>query len=328
MIKRRGFITLVGGAAAWPVSACAQQPAIPVVGFIQSGPASVSPRFAAAFRKGLDETGSVEGQNVAVEYHWSEGQADRLAALMAELVRRHVAVIATPGSAPTALAAKAATATIPIVFSVAENPVTLGLVASLARPGGNTTGINFFIQEQVNRRLALLHALAPKAVRVAVLVNPTNAPNTEITLREAKEAAPATGLQIRVLNASTSSEIDAAFATFARERPDALFVAADAFFASRRVQLANLAARERIPAIYSNRDYVTAGGLMSYGTDLTDTYRQVGVYTGNILKGAKPADLAVVRSTKFEIVINHQTARALDIEVPTELLGLADEVVE
>jgi putative ABC transport system substrate-binding protein len=328
MIKRRGFITLVGGAAAWPVSACAQQPAIPVVGFIQSGPASVSPRFAAAFRKGLDETGSVEGQNVAVEYHWSEGQADRLAALMAELVRRHVAVIATPGSAPTALAAKAATATIPIVFSVAENPVTLGLVASLARPGGNATGINFFIQEQVNRRLALLHALVPKAVRVAVLVNPINAPNTEITLREAKEAAPAIGLQIRVLNASTSSEIDAAFATFARERPDALFVAADAFFASRRVQLANLSARERVPAIYSNRDYVTAGGLMSYGTDLTDTYRQVGVYTGNILKGAKPADLAVVQSTKFEIVINHQTARALDIEVPTELLGLADEVVE
>jgi putative ABC transport system substrate-binding protein len=236
-------------------------------------------------------------------------------------------VIATPGSAPAALAAKAATATIPIVFSVAEDPVTLGLVASLARPGGNATGINFLVQEQVSRRLVLLHELVPKAVRVAVLVNPTNAPNTEITLREAKEAAPAIGLQIRVLNANTSSEIDAAFATFARERPDALFVAADAFFVSRRVQLANLAARERIPAIYSNRDYVTAGGLMSYGTDLTDTYRQVGVYTGNILKGAKPADLAVVQSTKFEFVINRQTARALDIEVPTGLLGLADEVI-
>jgi putative tryptophan/tyrosine transport system substrate-binding protein len=326
-MRRRHFIMLLGGAA-WPVSARAQQPAIPVVGYIQSGPAAVSPRFAAAFRKGLSETGSVEGQNVAVEYHWSEGQPDRLAALMAELVRRRVAVIATPGSAPAALAAKAATATIPIVFSVAEDPVTLGLVASLARPGGNATGINFFVQEQVNRRLVLLQELIPKAVRVAVLVNPTNAPNTEITLREAKEAAPAIGLQIRVLNASTSSEIDAAFATFARERPDALFVAADAFFVSRRVQLANVASRERVPATYSNRDYVTAGGLMSYGTDLTDTYRQVGVYTGNILKGAKPADLAVVQSTKFEFVINHQTARALDIEVPTGLLGLADEVIE
>jgi len=326
-MRRRHFIMLLGGAA-WPVSARAQQPAIPVVGYIQSGPAAVSPRFAAAFRKGLSETGSVEGQNVAVEYHWSEGQPDRLAALMAELVRRRVAVIATPGSAPAALAAKAATATIPIVFSVAEDPVTLGLVASLARPGGNATGINFFVQEQVNRRLVLLQELIPKAVRVAVLVNPTNAPNTEITLREAKEAAPAIGLQIRVLNASTSSEIDAAFATFARERPDALFVAADAFFVSRRVQLANVASRERVPAIYSNRDYVTAGGLMSYGTDLTDTYRQVGVYTGNILKGAKPADLAVVQSTKFEFVVNHQTARALDIEVPTGLLGLADEVIE
>jgi putative tryptophan/tyrosine transport system substrate-binding protein len=327
-MRRREFITLLGGgAAAWPLAAHAQYAGLPVVGFIQSGPADISPRFAAAFRKGLNETGSVEGHNVAVEYHWSEGQPDRLAALIVELVRRHVAVIATPGSAPAALAAKAATATIPIVFSVAEDPVTLGLVASLARPGGNATGINFLVQEQVSRRLVLLHELVPKAVRVAVLVNPTNAPNTEITLREAKEAAPAIGLQIRVLNANTSSEIDAAFATFARERPDALFVAADAFFVSRRVQLANLAARERIPAIYSNRDYVTAGGLMSYGTDLTDTYRQVGVYTGNILKGAKPADLAVVQSTKFEFVINHQTARALDIEVPTGLLGLADEVI-
>jgi putative tryptophan/tyrosine transport system substrate-binding protein len=326
-MRRRDFITLLGGAA-WPVSARAQQPAIPVVGFIQSGPAAVSPRFAAAFRKGLNETGSVEGQNVTVEYHWSEGQPDRLAALMAELVRRHVAVVATPGSAPAALAAKAATATIPIVFSVAEDPVALGLVASLARPGGNATGVNFVVQEQVNKRLGLLHELVPKAVRVAVLVNPTNAPNTEITLREAKEAAPAIGLQIRVLNANTSSEIDAAFATFARERPDALFVAADAFFVSRRVQLANLAARDRIPAIYSNRDYVTAGGLMSYGTDLTDTYRQVGIYTGSILKGAKPADLAVVQSTKFEFVINHQTARALDIEMPPGLFGLADEVIE
>src|SRR5260370_22674835 len=213
----------LGGAAAWPVSARAQRPAIPVVGFIQSGPAAVSPRFAAAFRKGLNETGSVEGQNVAVEYHWSEGQPDRLAALMAELVRRHVAVIATPGSAPAALAAKAATATIPIVFGVAEDPVALGLVASLARPGGNATGINFFVQEQVNKRLGLLHELVPKAVRVTVVVNPTNVPNTEITLREAKEVAPAIGLQIHFLNARTTSDINAALPTFARDRPETPF---------------------------------------------------------------------------------------------------------
>jgi putative tryptophan/tyrosine transport system substrate-binding protein len=249
-------------------------------------------------------------------------------ALMAELVRRRVAVIAAPGSAPAALAAKAATATIPIVFGIAEDPVALGLVASLSRPGGNATGINFLIQEDVAKRLGILHELVPKAARVAVLVNPAMASITETTLRDANAAAPAIGLQIDVLNASTSREIDAAFATFARQRPDALFVAADAFFAGRRVQLTNLAARERIPATYSNRAYITAGGLMSYGTDLADTYHQVGVYTGGILKGAKPADLAVTQSSKFEFVINRQTARALNIEVPPGLLGLADEVIE
>jgi putative ABC transport system substrate-binding protein len=327
-LKRREFISLLGGAAVtWPLAALAQQPAMPVIGFVQTGPADVSPRFAAAFREGLKETGNVAGQNVAVEYHWMESQSDSLQVLMADLVRRRVAVIVAP-SAPVALAAKAATATIPIVFGFAEDPVTLGLVASLARPGGNATGVRFFVQEDVAKRLGLLQELVPKAVNVAVLVNPANAPITETTLRDAQEAARAIGLQIHVFNASTSSEIDAAFATFAHERPDALFVAADAFFAGRRVQLANLAARNRIPATYSNRDYVTAGGLMSYGTDLADTYRQVGVSTGSILRGAKPADLAVVQSTKFEFLINRRTARALGIAVPPGLLGVAAEVIE
>jgi putative ABC transport system substrate-binding protein len=327
-LKRREFISLLGGAAViWPLAALAQQPAMPVIGFVQTGPADVSPRFAAAFREGLKETGNVAGQNVAVEYHWMESQSDSLQVLMADLVRRRVAVIVAP-SAPVALAAKAATATIPIVFGFAEDPVTLGLVASLARPGGNATGVRFFVQEDVAKRLGLLQELVPKAVNVAVLVNPANAPITETTLRDAQEAARAIGLQIHVFNASTSSEIDAAFATFAHERPDALFVAADAFFAGRRVQLANLAARNRIPATYSNRDYVTAGGLMSYGTNLADTYRQVGVSTGSILRGAKPADLAVVQSTKFEFLINRRTARALGIAVPPGLLGVAAEVIE
>jgi putative tryptophan/tyrosine transport system substrate-binding protein len=327
-MKRREFLTLFGGVAvAWPLAAWAQRPAMPVIGFIQVGSADVSPRFAAAFRTGLNETG-IEGRDVTVEYHWVEDQSDRLLALVADLVRRRVAVIATPGSAFAALAAKAATATIPIVFGVAEDPVALGLVASLVQPGGNATGINFFVQEEVGKRLGLLHELVPKAVRVAVLVNPTNASNAESTLRDAQEAAPGMGLQIQVLNASTSREIDAAFATFASERPDALFVAADAFFAGRRVQLANLAAGNRIPATYSNRDYVTDGALMSSGTDFADTYRQMGAYTGKILKGAKPADLPVLQSTKFEFVINLQTAKALGLTVPPTLLAIADEVIE
>jgi ABC-type uncharacterized transport system substrate-binding protein len=328
-MKRRDFIMLLGGAAAWPLAARAEA-ALPVVGFIQSGPAAVSPRFAAAFRKGLNETGNFEGQNVTVEYHWSEGQPDRLTALLADLVRRRVAVIAAPGNTPVALAAKAATATIPIVFSVTEDPITPGLVASLTRPGSNATGINFFVQEMDAKRLGLLRELVPKAVRVAVLVNSANAPNTETTLRDAKEAASIIGLQINVLNATTIGEIDAAFATLAseRERPDALFVAPDAFFASHRVQLANLAAQKRIPTIYSNRDYVTAGGLMSYGTDFAATCRQVGVYTGSILKGAKPADLPVLQSTKFEFVINLKAARALGIKVAPGLLAIANGVIE
>jgi ABC-type uncharacterized transport system, periplasmic component len=327
-MRRREFITLIGGAAAtWPIAARAQQPALPVVGFIRDGSADANARFAAAFRKGLNETGYVEGQNVTVEYHWLEGQYDRLPALMADLVGRRVAVIATPGIVPT-LAAKAATTTIPIVFGVGDDPVRLGLVTNLARPGGNATGINFFVNEVAAKRLRLLHDLVPKAVRIAVLVNLAKASTEEFTLRAVQEAAPTLGLKIQILNASTIGEIDAAFATIARDHSDALLVAPDAFFVSRRVQFITLTARDRIPATYSLRDYVAIGGLMSYGTDLADAFRQVGVYTGKILKGAKPADLPVVQSTKFEFVINLQTARALGIEVPPGLLSIADEVIE
>jgi putative tryptophan/tyrosine transport system substrate-binding protein len=324
-MRRREFITLLGGAAAWPLAARAQQPAMPVVGFIRDGSADTSARYVAAFRKGLNETGYVEGQNVTVEYHWLEGHYDRLPALLADLVRRQVAVIATPGNVPS-IAAKAATATVPIVFGVGDDPVKLGLVASLARPGGNATGINFFVTEVVAKRLRLLHDLVPKAVRIAVLVNPENASKT--TLREVQDAAPTIGLQIQILNARTIAEIDTAFATLARERPDALFVAGDAFFLDRRVQFATLTARDRIPATYSVRELVTAGGLMSYGPDLADAVHHVGVYTGSILKGAMPADLPVVQSTKLELIINLQTARALGIEVPSGVLSIADEVIE
>jgi putative ABC transport system substrate-binding protein len=289
-MKRREFITLLGGTAMWPLAARAQQTPMPVVGFINVGSADTFARQVAAFRKGLNETGYVEGQNVMVEYHWLEGHNDRVPALVADLVRRQVAVIATPASAPAALAAKAATATIPIVFAVPDDPVKLGLVASLSRPGGNATGINFFSSEVVAKRLRLLHDLVPKAVRVAVLVNPTNASTAESTIRDVQKAAPTIGLQIQTLNATTIGEIDAAFATLKREHPDALFVAPDALFTSRRVQLATLTVRDRIPATYSNR-VVAAGGLMSYGADFADLFRQIGVYTGSILKGAKPADL-------------------------------------
>jgi putative ABC transport system substrate-binding protein len=329
-MRRREVITLLGGAAAASSllrsgAARAQQPALPVVAVINSGSADY---YVAAFRIGLNETGYVEGQNVTVEYHGLEGQFDRLPALMADLVRRQVAVIATTGNVQAAQAAKAATSTIPIVFSVPLDPVRLGLVTSLAQPGGNATGINFFAQEVVAKRLRLLHDLVPKAARIAVLVNPTNRPSAEETLREVQQAAATIGLQTQILNATTIGEIDAAFASLARERPDALFVAPDAFFASCRVQFATLAARDQIPATYDNRDYVTAGGLMSYGTDIADMFRQVGVYSGQILKGAKPADLPVLQSTKFEFVINMQTARALGVEVPPGVLSIADEVIE
>jgi len=327
-MKRREFLTLVGAAAAWPVAARAQQSALPVVGFISAGSPDAFARYVAAFRKGLNETGYVEGQNVTVEYHWLEGQFDRLPALLADLVRRQVAVVATPGNMVASLAAKAATATVPIVFGVSEDPVLLGLVANLARPGGNATGINSFSQEVVAKRLRLLRDLVPKAVRVAVLVNPANVSSAETTLREVQKAAPTIGLQTQILNATTISEIDAAFATLARERSDALFVAPDAFFSSRAVQFATLTAINRIPASYSTSDFVLTGGLMSYGTDIADTYHQVGVYTGSILKGAKPADLPVLQAMKFVFAINLQTARALGIEVPPGLLNIADEVIE
>jgi putative ABC transport system substrate-binding protein len=324
-IARRKFIAAFGGAAAlWPLVVRAQQPALPVVGLINGGSPDASARSVEAFRRGLNETGYVEGQNVTAEYHWLEGQYDRLSALAADLVRRQVAVIATPGSTPATLAAKAATATIPIVFGVPGDPVQLGLVASLARPGGNATGI----KEVAAKRLRLLHDLVPKAVRIVVLVNPAVASIAEATKQDVQNAAPAMGLQIQILNATTIGEIDAAFASLARERPDALFFAPDSFFSSRRGQFATLTARDRIPAAYSQRDYVAAGGLMSYGTDRADEFHQVGVYTGSILKGAKPADLPVLQSTKFEFVINLQTARALGIEVASGLLSIADEVIE
>ena len=327
-IGRRELLAALGGtAAAWPLASRAQQRAKPVVGVVSGQTSDTEARNTAAFRKALNESGYVEGENVTVEYRWLEGQYHRLPALMADLVRRQVAVIATPITA-TALAAKAATATIPIVFGAGEDPVQLGLVASLARPGGNATGINIFVQEVVAKRLRPLHDLLPKAARVAVLVNPANASSVEATLRGVQEAAPLIGLQTQILNATTIGEIDAAFVMLAQEHPDALFVAPDTFFTSRRVQFATLTARDRIPASYAVRELVAAGGLMSYGTDVADMFRQVGVYAGRILKGAKPADLPVLQLSKFEFVINLQTARALGIEVPPAVLSIADEVIE
>ena len=328
-MRRRDFIKAVTGSAiTWPLAARAQRPTMPVVAFLRTGSADSNARNVVALRKGLSETGYVEGQNVTVEYHWMGGQFDRLPAVMADLVRRRVDVIATPASRIGAQAAKAATSTIPIVFGVGDDPVKLGLVASLARPGGNATGVNSFNTEVVTKRLGLLHDLLPKAVRIVVLVNPANAPIAEATLREVPEAARALGLQVRVLNASTSREIEAAFASLGREPADALYVPGEGFFISRRVQFATLATRYGIPAIYSNREFPEVGGLMSYGTDGLDTWHQVGIYTSRILKGAKPADLPVLQSSKFEFVINVQTARALGIEVPNSIQLLADEVIE
>jgi ABC-type uncharacterized transport system substrate-binding protein len=328
-VKRRAFIAGLWSAAAsagLPLAARGQQPVLPVVGLVSARSGDASADVVAAFHKGLGETGYVDRQNVTVEYYWLEGQFDRLPTLMAELVRRRVAVIATPAEA-AALAAKAATMTIPIVFRVGDDPVKLGLVVSLARPGGNATGVNYFERELVAKRLTLLHELVPKAVRVAVLVDPANATSAGTTLR-VQEVARTFGLQIHVLNATTIGEIDAAFATFARDHPDALFVIPNGFFASRRVQLANLAARERIPVTHGFREYVAAGGLMSYGTSVEDSYLQIGVYVGKILNGAKPADLPVLQPTKFEFVINVGTARALGLSIPETLLATADEVIQ
>jgi ABC-type uncharacterized transport system substrate-binding protein len=326
-MNRREFITLLGGAAiAWPLAARAQQ-SMPVIGFLSAvSPDSYSERVR-GFRQGLKDTGYVEGENVAIEYRWAEGQLDRLPALAAELVQRRVAVIAALSNM-VALAVKAATTTIPFVFIATEDPVKLGFVASLARPGGNATGINFYTGELTAKRLELLREVVPAATRVAALVNPTNALTTESTLRDVQSAARTMGLQIQVVNASTSHEINAAFATLVRERPDALFVGLDVFLNNRRAQLVNLAARYMLPATFANRDFAEIGGLMSYGSDIKDAMRQVGIYTGRILKGAKPAELPVVQASKFELVINAETARMLGITVPDKLLVAADEVIE
>jgi putative tryptophan/tyrosine transport system substrate-binding protein len=327
-MRRRDFISLVGGSAvAWPLAARAQQPAMLAIGFLDPRtPDAISERLR-TYGQGLKESGYVEGENVTIVYRWAEGQLDRMPALAVELVHRQVSVIAAFSSA-AALAAKAATTTIPIVFIVTEDPVRLGLVASLARPGGNLTGVNILTVELVAKRLELLRELVPGAARMAVLVNPADAAVAETTVKEVEAATRVLGLRIQVFNVSTIREIDAAFATFVRERPDALFVAGDPFLSSRRVQLAQLATFYRLPATYSLREYAEAGGLMSYGPNITDAWRQVGVYTGRILKGAKPADLPVIQSSKFELVINAGTARMLGITVPQTLLVAADDVIE
>ncbi len=328
-MKRRQFISFLGGAAmTWPLVARAQQAAMPVIGFINGWAADAFKGRTAAFRKGLSETGYAEGQNVNVEYHWLEGHFERLPTVVADLVQRGVALIATPGSTPASLAAKSATATIPIVFGVPGDPVALGLVASFARPGGNATGINFFAQEVNAKRLGLMHELLPKASRLAVLVNPTNATSAEATSKALEEAGRALGVEILLFNASTPAEIDAAFAAFARKRADALFIGGDDFFAGRQVQFATLASRDLMPGSFVTREMVEVGLLMSYGASVADMFRQVGIYSGSILKGAKPADLPVLQSTKFEFVINLKTAKSLGIEVPPQLLLQADEVIE
>jgi ABC-type uncharacterized transport system substrate-binding protein len=327
-MRRREFIPLLGGAAAgWPLLARAQQPVIPVIGYLDSqSPGTFADIALQGFRQGLKETGYVEGENVMIEYRWAENQIDRLPELADGLVRRLVAVLVA-GAPPAALAAKAATATIPIVFGMGDDPVKIGLVASLNRPGGNLTGINFLSRELAAKRLELLREMVPSAIRVTALVDPAF-PVTEALLRDIVTAAPTLGVQIQVLNVSTSHKINAAFATFVRERPDALFVGPGPFLINRRVQLVLLAARHEIPAIFGWRQFTEAGGLMSYGPNLVDAYRQMGVYTGRILKGAKPADLPVVQSTKFELVINAETARLLGLPVPPALLARADEVIE
>jgi len=325
-MKRREFITLLGGAATmWPLSARAQQGAIPVIGFLSSAAPGPYAPFVSAFNNGLKEAGYFEGQNVTIEYRWTEGQAGRMPELAADLVRRPVTVLV--GNTPGALAAKAVTATIPIVFATVTDPVKTGLVASLNRPGGNATGVYFFLADLGSKQVGLLRELLPAAARVGLLVNPTS-PLTEPTTKDVTAAASAIGLKIDIVPARDSREIEAAFATLVRDRADALLVGPDAFLLSRRLQIATLAARHAIPTVYNVREYPEAGGLLSYGTSQAEAYYQVGVYTGKVLKGAKPADLPVIQSTKFELVINLPTARAIGLEIPATLLARADEVIE
>ena len=326
-LKRREFITLLGGAAAtWPLTARAQQPAMPVIGFLGGGTPGAYQPFVSAYHAGLKETGSVEGHNVAIEYRWAQGEYALLPKMADDLIRARVSVIAAAGT-PAALVAKAATTSIPIVFVVVDDPAKLGLVASLSRPGGNATGMNFVMAELESKQLGLLHELAPAATRVGLLVNP-NYPLTEPVTRDVIAAASAIGFAIDVVQASNSREIEAAFATLVRNKADALLVGPDALLLSRRLQIATLATRYAIPTLYNVREYAEAGGLMSYGTNQTEAYRQFGLYTGKILKGIKPADLPVIQSTKFELVINLPTARAIGLEIPATLLARADEVIE